>query len=264
MCSSAPDTSGINAAAKANADVAQEALRWYEGAYADQAPDRAAASARANAVSDAQLTAMRTATGIANKDQAYREGVFQPLERSIVNEAQNYDTLDRRDKAAGEAVGEVQQAEAAQRAISGRDLARMGVNPSDGAYGSMERAVDTSAALGSVQAANTARDKVRTVGQAMKFDAANLGRGIASSQATQASLALNAGNSSVANAGVPLTIAQQGIDQVGRGYGTFINANNSAGNLYGTIANIQNGTDSANAGVMGGVGSAIGGIAVAI
>jgi hypothetical protein len=33
MCSSAPDTSGINRAAEANANVAQEALDWYKQQY---------------------------------------------------------------------------------------------------------------------------------------------------------------------------------------------------------------------------------------
>ena len=47
MCCSQPDTSGINRAAEANADIARDALAWYRQAYADQAPARAAGLLRA-------------------------------------------------------------------------------------------------------------------------------------------------------------------------------------------------------------------------
>jgi hypothetical protein len=239
MCSSAPDTSGINAAAQANAAVARDALDWYKTQYTAQAPLRDAAAQRAQAVSDAQLKAMGTATDIANKDEQYRESVFQPLERGIVADAQNYDTLDQRDKAAGQAVADVRMAGTASRNATERNMERMGVNPSDGAYGSMERAGDANIALASAGAANRARDQVRTVGHAMQMDAASLGRGLPGNQATQAGIALNSGNAAVASGNVPVSLAQQGTQMVGQGFQTAISGNNSAGNLYGSAANIE-------------------------
>jgi hypothetical protein len=264
MCSSSPDTSGINAAAQANAKVAGDALAWYKQAYADSAPDRAAASKRAGEVSDAQMRAMGTATDIALKDQQYREQVFQPLERSLVSEANNYDTQDRRDQAAGKAAGDIELNAAGARASGERGLERMGVNPSDGNFAAMERASDIGLALGKSDAMNRARDQVRTVGHAMKMDAVSLGRGLPGQQATQASLALNAGNSAVGNAQVPLTIASQGASLMGQGFNTFISGNNSAGNLYGTAASAENAASAGDSAAMGGLGSAIGGIAIAV
>jgi hypothetical protein len=88
-------------------------------------------------------------------------------------------------------------------------------------------------------AANTARDKVELMGNAMKMDAASLGRGLAANQATSAGVALNAGNSAVGNAGTPLAQAQAATSMMGQGFNTAISGNNSAGSLYGTAANIQ-------------------------
>ena len=40
LCGSKTDTSGMNAAALANSQVAKDALDWYKQAYTDQAPLR--------------------------------------------------------------------------------------------------------------------------------------------------------------------------------------------------------------------------------
>ena len=40
LCGSKTDTSGMNAAALANSEVAKDALDWYKQAYTDQAPLR--------------------------------------------------------------------------------------------------------------------------------------------------------------------------------------------------------------------------------
>lgn len=89
-------------------------------------------------------------------------------------------------------------------------------------------------------AASKARDNVELQGYARKMDAANMGRNLASNQATSAGVALNAGNSAANNAGTPLTQANQAMATMGQGFGTAIQGNNSAGNLYGQAAQIQN------------------------
>jgi hypothetical protein len=264
MCADAPDVSGVNRAAEANAGISKDALAFYKQVYADSAPDRAAASARAGVVSDAQLDAMQNATWMARDAWRQNNEVYRPLEKGLVDEANNFDTLEKRDQAAGKAGADITLAAAGAKAAGERDLERKGVNPSDGAYGAGARASDISLALGKVDAMNKARDNVRTVGHAMKMDAASLGRGLPGQQATQASLALNAGNSSVGNAQVPLSIASQGAQLMGQGFGYGIQGNQSAGNLYGTAGQLQTSADAANSATMGGIGSAVGGIAIAI
>ena len=109
MCADSPDYSGMNKAAEANAEVAKEALDWYKQAYKEQAPLREAAAAKANAVSDAQLASMQQNDAISKDYWNYQQSTFRPMERAIVESAQNYDTESRRDQKAGEAIASVQQ-----------------------------------------------------------------------------------------------------------------------------------------------------------
>lgn len=239
MCADAPDTSGMNAAAQANAAISKEALDFYKQTYAEQAPQREAAAKIAMDVANQQLESSKQNTAISNDYWNYQKNTFRPLEEGIVADAQTYDTAARRESAASEAVADVgMQAEAARQAQT-RQQQRMGVNPSSGKALALQSQMGMAEALGKAGAANTARDKIELQGYARKMDAANLGRGLASSQATSAGVALNAGNSAVGNAGTPLTQAQQGASMMGQGFNTAIQGNNSAGQLYGQSANIE-------------------------
>ena len=55
MCSDSPDTSGMNAAALANTEIAKDALAWYKQVYAENAPAREKAADYAYKVADRQL-----------------------------------------------------------------------------------------------------------------------------------------------------------------------------------------------------------------
>jgi hypothetical protein len=101
-------------------------------------------------------------------------------------------------------------------------------------------------------AANKARDAVETQGFARKMDAASLGRGLASNQATSAGVALNAGNASAGTAGLTMQQGNQAASMMGQGFNTAIQGNNSAGNLYATAAQAQ-GKDSGFMGALGNV-----------
>lgn len=258
MCSDAPDTSGMNRAAEQTAALSKEALDWYRQVYNDEAPMRQQAIDRANAVSDAQLDAMNTQTALAKDYADYNRQTFRPLEQRIVSDAQNYDSQERQDQAAGKAVADVQLAAAGARAAGSRELERMGLNPADGAYGAMQRSADIGTALGSVDAANKARLNVQNIGRAMRADAANMGRGLPSAQAAAVGTAITAGNSSVGNSQVPLAVAGQGAQMVGQGFNTAIAGQQASGNLYGQIANIQQKADDSSSiwGALGQVGGA--------
>lgn len=258
MCADAPDTSGMNAAAKANAEISKEALAFYKQTYAEQAPQREAAAKIAMDVANQQLESSKQNTAISNDYWNYQKDTFRPLEEGIVADAQTYDTAARRESAASEAVADVgMQAEAARQAQT-RQQQRMGVNPSSGKAMALQSQMGMAEALGKAGAANTARDKIELQGYARKMDAANLGRGLASSQATSAGVALNAGNSAVGNAGTPLTQANQATATMGQGFSTAMQGNSSAGQMYGQVAQIQNQANSANSELMGSLGSAAG------
>lgn len=255
MCADAPDTSGMNRAAEANADVAKQALEWYQSAYKEQAPLREQAAAKANEVSDAQLASMRQNDAISKNYWDYQQGTFRPLERSIVEGAQKYDTEARREQKAGQAMADVEQQMAAAQGQQNRAMTRMGVNPSSGKFAALTNQMSMAGALGKAQAAIKAREGVEMQGYARKMDAANLGRNLASNQATSAGVALNAGNSAATTGQMPLTQAQNATNQAAQGFQTAIQGNNSAGNIYGNAAQLQ----SQNSGVFGALGTVAGG-----
>lgn len=256
--SPAPDTSGMNAAAVANAEVAKEALEWYKTQYYDQAPERKAAAARANAVSDAQLASMGLNDAISRDYWDYQKNTFRPLEAGIVTAANEYDTAARREAEADKAAATVGAQFDNVQEQQGRNLARMGVMPGSGKALALNSQLGIEKAAAVANAENSARHNVELQGYARKMDAANLGRNLASQQATSAGVALNAGNASVANAGIPLTQAQQATQMMGQGFNTAIQGNNSAGQLYGQIARVQNENAANNNAIYGALGSVAG------
>lgn len=257
MCSDAPDLSGTNRAAEANAAIAKESLDFYRQVYAEQAPERAKAAALNEKVSTAQLASMQQNDAISKDYWDYQKGTFRPLEEKIVADAQEYDTTARREDKASQAIADVgMQAEVARQA-NNRQMQRAGVNPNSGKMLAMNNQMALGEAAAKAGAANKARDAVEVQGYARKMDAANLGRNLASNQATSAGVALNAGNSAVSNAGVTMTQANQAAATMGQGFSQATSANNSAGQLYATAAQAQ-GKDS---GIMGALGTVAGGFA---
>ena len=110
LCGSKTDTSGMNAAALANSQVAKDALDWYKQAYTDQAPLRQQAADKALAVSDAQLASMKQNDAISNDYWNYQKDTFRPLEGKIIADAQSFDSPERQNQNAAKATADVQQA----------------------------------------------------------------------------------------------------------------------------------------------------------
>lgn len=243
---SGPDTSGINDAARQNAGISQEALDFYKKQYADQAPARQQATDLALKVANQQLNSA-TQNDALSKDYAdYSKSTFRPVEQAIVSDAQGYDTPQREQAAADAAVSDINQGVSAQRAATARDLARSGVSPDSAKMQSIQDAGDIGAAKAAAGAAYTARENVKTQGHARMMDAASLGRNLAANQATSAGVAINAGNSSVGNSQVPLNISSAATAQMGQGFNTAIQGNQSAGSLYGTAGNLDLGARGQN------------------
>lgn len=252
MCADAPDTSGMNAAAQANAALSKEALDFYRQVYAEQAPQREASAKIAMDVANQQLASSKLNDTISQDYWNYQKDTFRPLEQGIVEAAQEYDTPARREAAAAEAVADVGMQAGLAKQAQTRQQQRMGVNPASGKALALDNQMSMAEALGKAGAANKARDNVELQGYARKMDAANLGRNLASSQATSAQVAATVGNSAVSNAGVPLTQSNQAVQTAGQGFNTAIQANNSAGQLYGQAAQLSS-QDSGLMGALGGV-----------
>lgn len=264
MCSSAPDMTGANEAALQQANLSKEQLDWAKQIYGETAPDRAAAAKRANDVSDLQMQAAKKGMDLADNYAQYDQSTFRPLERSIVSDAQNFDTAAERERQAGLAQGDVAENfdNAEQNGI--RTLTRRGVNVNDGSFGSTVAQLSQAKALAGADAATKARSNAMMLGRAMKMDAASLGRNLPSQQTATASLAVNQGNSSVGNSQAALAPNQQSQVMLSNAYNGARSGYNSAGNIYGNIANEQLGVDNSNAQTAGSAGAAIGTVAVVI
>ena len=262
QCSDAPDMSGQNAAALAQAEMSKEQLAWAKQIYAETAPDRAAATQRANAVSDAQLESMDTQTAMAKEYDAYNKSTFRPLEQRLVKEAEGYDTAERRSAASAEAVSGVEQQISAQREASARNLERSGVAPGSGKSLALQGGMDIGAAKLKAGASYKAGKDIETQGRALRMDAIGLGKGLVGSQATSAGLALTAGNSSAANGQASGNITAQGNQIMTSGFSGAQSGMAGAASTYGNIANTELKAGD-NSGVWGAVGS-VAGAAVAV
>jgi hypothetical protein len=247
MCSKAPDMTAQNIIAGKQAALSQEQMDWMKQLYAETAPDRKAATERANLIGDKQLESLDQQNKLTKDYADYQENTFRPLEKKIVADSQTYDSPEKQEAEAGKAAAGVTQAFTNTRAQTGRNMARMGINPASGAAVAGQQSLDVQQALGTASAENVARQGVITQGYARKMDAANLGRNLASNQATSAGIALSQGNSSVANAQVGGNIASQGAQMMNSGYSGAQSGFANSAKTYNDISTTQQRTDMANA-----------------
>lgn len=267
-CSDAPAPDpNIGKAAMENMALSKESLDFVKQMYADSAPERATASAKATQVTDAQLRLMDQQEALTQDRIDYEKDTFRPLEKQLVADAYAYDTPERRAAEAGKAMQTVgTQFDVARQGMR-RQASASGIDPSSGNFianlGTMGvREAATKAASGTA-----ATNLVETTGRAMKADAAALGRGLPSAQATTAGLALTAGNSAANTAQIPAQVAANGTSMMTQGYNTAMQGNSSAGNLLlGQYNAVSNAVSKAgeNSVAMMGAGSAIGSMAAAI
>jgi hypothetical protein len=184
---------------------------------------------RSNAVSDLQLQGMQFALDQSKELADYNKTTFRPIEQRLAQTAQEYDTEGRRESAAQAATGEVATEFDRTRQQAAKEMTRYGVDPSTmQALGTASLLDEAKARAG---AANKARSDVEAQGWSRMADVANLGRNIASSQATQQQIGLSAGNSAADNAYKSAKLQQdedkmliEGVGQIG----------NYVGNLFAT------------------------------
>ncbi len=252
----APDTSRQDAVAEKMAAMSEDQWNWVKQQYEAAAPDRAAAADTARQVSGQQLRAMTLQNSLTEDYANYQKNTFRPLEEGIVSEAQNYDTAARREQAAGEAMADVQVQLDAAQGQQQRNLTRMGVAPNSGKMLSLSNQTALAGAAAKAGAANTARKNVELQGYARKMDAANLGRNLASNQATSAGVALNQGNSAVSNANVPNTVTNQGIGVMNSSLGAAQQGLGSAASIWTNSSNMQAQADASGAQALGSLAGA--------
>lgn len=244
-----------NAATMMQLQTNQDQLAWAKQIYAQEAPQRDAAAALAGQVSQAQLEQMRQQTAAATQAQQDYNDFYRPIEQQLAKDAASYDTPERRAAASAEAVASMEQNLAAQRGATSREMERAGVNPASGKMVDMQASLDLNAAKLKAGAGNAASKAVETVGYARRMDAASLGRGIASSQGTNAAMASTLGAQAVGTAGQGIAASQSGNAGMLAAYGNSIQGYGAAASSFGNMASAsQAAAASRNSSIASGVG----------
>jgi hypothetical protein len=255
MCSDSPDTSGMNAAAVASAELSKESLAWYKEEYAKTQPQRDAAAATAEKAGASQIAGMDFATQQAQDLDARNKSVFQPLENKMVADAGNYDTADRRMQASSAATADVEGAFGRAQSGLARDLARNGTAVNSGRSQSLMQDAALKKATAVAGATTGAVQNVEQQGYARTADAVALGKGIVGNQATMQQIAQTGGAQATAAAAAGVSAANSGAGLMNAGYGTALQGQGQAANIYGQVASID---QKASDGTMGAIGSMAG------
>lgn len=257
----------IGIAARENIQLGKDWLTFAQDQF-DAGNVRQAQTDELNtAVIDQQLATQEQANQWAQEDRARTLSTFQPVEDQFVETAKNFDTPEKQAAAAAAAKADVMAGAATTNQANQRAMASMGISPTSGRFAGIARAQDTNTALAAAGAQNNARNMIRDKGLALKADAINMGKGLASSTAAAYGIGTNAGNSAVANnqSGNQNFYANQNV--MNQGMSGAVGANNSAGSmlnqLYGNQLNAWSAQQQSNATSSAGIGQLVGTTAIA-
>lgn len=196
-----PDYSAIAAASEKAAEynyaLGKEQLAWAKQQYgmdrqiADQVIDKAMTMADMN-IENAQ------------RDRAFYEQTYRPLESQLAADAATYGSKERRELEVGRAEANVAQEFAAARQAATRNLEAFGIDPSSTRYAALDVGTRTQEAAARAAAGNQASQIVDATQRALRSEAINVGKGYPGQVAATYGTALQAGNQAV-NSGLATT-----------------------------------------------------------
>jgi polyhydroxyalkanoate synthesis regulator phasin len=257
----APDPA-IGPAALANAQLGKEAFDWYKQEYTNSKPAQDRLSALAEQVQQQLVDSGELNNEYAKDYHNYMTDVFRPLEKSIVENANNFDTAGRREAEASQGLADVRQSFDTQRQMMQRNNERMGINPNSGNAQALNQQMDVAEAVAGANAANSGRKQAEQMGTALKMDAASLGRNLPSNQATSQNIAnasatgaVGVGLQNMANNRAQSNMVGQGFNTAMQGYSNQANILNSQ---YGNQLNAWQANNANNNAAMAGLGQAAG------
>lgn len=171
----APDYGPLAQASKEAAEV-QAALGREQLAFAKQQYDENAPILKQ--IAQGQIDAQNEQMDMAREAFDYQQEVFRPLERSIVANAQEFNTDAYREQLASQAAADAGLAFANTQAANTRAMRSMGVNPNSGRFQGLASQSNLALAAQTAGAKNRTRMQAEQMGYARQLDAAGLGRGL--------------------------------------------------------------------------------------
>jgi hypothetical protein len=171
----------------------------------------------------------------------YERETFRPLEKRLVSEAESYDTEAKREQMASQGMADVAQAYESQRQQALDTLAKYGVNPNSARFAAINAQLAQGEAGARAGVATKSRIASEEMGRARLYDAAALGRGLASNATAAAGLATSAGTSAGATTMAPGEFMSRSYGQTGSMLGGAGSSFGTAGNIYGQEFNARMG-----------------------
>jgi Chaperone of endosialidase len=169
-----------------------------------------------------------------------RRGMLTDTQDQLLKDAKDFNTEDRREQLAGQAIGDVNQAFGAAEQAQSRNLTRMGVNPNDGKFAAMSNQMTTAKALGQAQAANVTREAARKEGYALTDRASN-------ALAGYPAMGMQATGAGAGYGGLGLSTANTALAGMNSGFGTGAQVagqmGSNATNMWNAQANYKNSQD---------------------
>ncbi len=257
-----PDYSALARASERSAEIMaelghdqlDETKRQYENSMAVAKP-----------VIEAQTAIMQQSKEQGDDYYNYNKETFRPLEKSIVQDANDFSEAGAKENFARTAAADLEQQQANERAQSDRSMAAMGVNPNSGRFSGQRRAETIVNAAQRAGAETGARVKADALATAKKMDAAGLGRNLPGASSGAYSVATGAGSAAVGNqtavSGQLLGGMGASAGLVGRGLGMQQQGLSTIAGLQSNNYNAALSADAQSSAGMGAMLGTIGGIA---
>jgi len=250
----------VGLAALENAKLGKEYLDFTKQSYKEDAPNRDRINALAIEVQEGFIKDSNLNRTDAEDYRNYNQTVFRPLEKDIVNNANEYDTAGRREAEAAKGLSDVRQSFDNQRDMTMRNNERAGINPNSGNAMALTQQMDVQEAIAGADAMNKGRTRAEMTGNAMKMDAASLGRNLPSNQAQSMQMAGQAATGAVNTEFSNSANNRAGLSIIGSGYNRAMEGYSQQANI---LQNQYNGKVSAynaqqSGGGLSGIGSIIG------
>jgi len=238
----APDPNpGQIAAAEASAEVgrmqrdtAMEYLNFSKQQYADFKDDL-------KEIAQAQKKIMSDTAARGEEYAAYERETFRPLEKRLVSEAEAYATPAKQEELASQGMADVAQAYQMQRQQALDTMAKYGINPNSARFAAINAQLGQGEAAARAGVATKSRIAAEEMGRARLYDAAALGRGLASNATAAAGTASAAGTSAGSSFQAPAEYMSKSYGQTGQMLGGASSSFGTAGNIYGQEFNARMG-----------------------
>ena len=236
-------------------DVAMEYLNFSKEQYADFKDDlKEIAQAQKQIMSDTAKRGEEYAT--------YERETFRPLEKRLVAEAEGYSTSAKQEELASQGMADVAQAYQMQRQQALDTMAKYGINPNSARFAAINAQLGQGEAAARAGVATKSRIAAEEMGRARLYDAAALGRGLASNATAAAGTAVGAGTAAGSSFQAPAEYMSKSYGQTGNMLGGASSSFGTAGNIYGQEFNARMGAyesqQASKAATMSAIGQGVG------